>query len=422
MKFSSTNAVNLASLDEFGSFRSALGETLGRRLAVESLSFNDQFENLLFYPLEKANRPVLLVVDALDECDKAGRSDLLSVLLDKLTDLPMVKVMITSRPEPDIEERLRMASIVLCSDIQAGDDGDIHAKDICEYVSQTFAQSRRLQHLVDRAQVLANLAGGLFIWASTASRYLEDSPDPDADFSTIEGMKGLDEMYPRIIQGAIPPDGASFNAYCSVLQCILAAPRPLSVSEMQNLLKKGTVPLVVERLASVLGGGAGDRPVEILHPTFREYLTDRNRSGKYFININKGHYSFAIASLETMWLELKYDMCGVQTALLTAPFNNIVPRLDKLLEQAVSKVLSYSIHYWAYHVAECLEDRIVLEQLLKFFEIQLLKWVELMSWKGVAYHSTASLSCLQANLSSALASRDSGSKLVRSFTYWHRGH
>jgi len=68
-------------------------------------------------------------------------------------------------------------------------------------------------------------------------------------------MKGLDDMYSRIMEGAIQTNGASFNAYCSILQCILAAQRPLRVSEMQKLLKKGSVPLVVKRLASVLGGG-----------------------------------------------------------------------------------------------------------------------------------------------------------------------
>ena len=152
-KFSSTIAVNLASLDDFGSFRSALAETLGQRLAIESLSFNSQFEQLVFDPLKKANKPVLLVLDALDECDKAGRSDLPSLLLNKLGDLPRIKVLITSRPESDIDERLRKTSIVLCSDIQAGGDVDIHAKDIHEYISQIFAQPLTLRHFMDRAQV-----------------------------------------------------------------------------------------------------------------------------------------------------------------------------------------------------------------------------------------------------------------------------
>ena len=74
-----------------------------------------------------------------------------------------------------------------------------------------------------------------------------------------------------------------------------------------------------------------------------------------------------------MWAELKYDICGVQTTPQIGPFNKDVPGIDRLLEQAVSETLSYSAQYWARHVMECVEDRVVLEQLLRFFENQLLR-------------------------------------------------
>ncbi|KIM25849.1 hypothetical protein M408DRAFT_46627, partial [Serendipita vermifera MAFF 305830] len=97
-KFCSTVAVKLAELAGFGSFRTALAEVLRHNLTVETLDFDDQFKHLVLSPLQIANKPVLFVIDALDECDKRGRSELLSVLINRLDKLPTIKVMITSRP------------------------------------------------------------------------------------------------------------------------------------------------------------------------------------------------------------------------------------------------------------------------------------------------------------------------------------
>ncbi|KIM25852.1 hypothetical protein M408DRAFT_48385, partial [Serendipita vermifera MAFF 305830] len=106
-KFCSTVAVKLAGLTDFGSFRAALAEVLRHDLMLETLSFEEQFQKLVLRPLQTTNEPVLLVVDALDECDKGGRLELLSMLLRNLEKLPTTKVMITSRPLPDINQKLQ---------------------------------------------------------------------------------------------------------------------------------------------------------------------------------------------------------------------------------------------------------------------------------------------------------------------------
>ncbi|KIM25928.1 hypothetical protein M408DRAFT_39969, partial [Serendipita vermifera MAFF 305830] len=106
-KFCSTLAVKLAEFADFGSFRSTLAEFLRHKLTIETLSFEEQFNQLVFGPLKAINRPVLVVIDALDECDERGRSELLSALLNKFNKTPMTKVMITSRPLVDINDILQ---------------------------------------------------------------------------------------------------------------------------------------------------------------------------------------------------------------------------------------------------------------------------------------------------------------------------
>ncbi|KIM25148.1 hypothetical protein M408DRAFT_46930, partial [Serendipita vermifera MAFF 305830] len=67
-KFCSTVAVKLAELAGLESFKAALAEVLNQKLTVETSSFEDQFEQLVFGPLQGTNKPVLFVIDALDEC------------------------------------------------------------------------------------------------------------------------------------------------------------------------------------------------------------------------------------------------------------------------------------------------------------------------------------------------------------------
>ncbi|KIM19511.1 hypothetical protein M408DRAFT_31158 [Serendipita vermifera MAFF 305830] len=269
-KFCSTLAVKLAELADFGSFRTTLAEILSQKLTIETLGFEEQFEQLVIAPLEKTNKPVLVVIDALDECDERGRSELLLAFLNKLDKIPKTKVLITSRPLVDIKDILQNQPIVYSRTLQGSDNLDSTTEDILRHLDQIFTRSRKLQHLKHHVPRLSELANGLFIWASTAGKFLERSLDLDATLSAIEHMHGLDDLYTRIMECAIPEsDVESRNAVSVILQAILAAQRPLFVSEMQNLLSKPqVVQPVVEVLASVLSSGAEDKPGsfwDILH-------------------------------------------------------------------------------------------------------------------------------------------------------------
>ena len=362
-KFCSTVAAKLADLQDFGIFRSTLTEGLKQKITVETHNFESQFEELLCVPLKRTNKPVLLIIDALDECDRKDRYELLSVLLSKLDTLPMVKVMITSRPEPDITKLLRNNQLVRSSDLQGSGDTNSSISDVLQYISNFFATSDKLQSVQSYAPMLAKGANGLFIYASTACKYLQDSLDVEAAIATIESISGLDDLYSQIMERAIPKDDpASFQAVFFILQAILAAQRPLSVAEMQSLLKKGqVVRSVVETLASVLSTGAEDKPVEVLHPTFREYLTDRGRSGAYFIDVKKGHKSLAIGCLKTCSKNTTEEHLGV-----------------------INSTLEYAVLYWPYHAAcflrgaDTQKDTQSLEdQIISFFKEDLIYWFEL---------------------------------------------
>ncbi|KIM19759.1 hypothetical protein M408DRAFT_47899, partial [Serendipita vermifera MAFF 305830] len=235
-KFCSTIAAKLADLDGFGPFRATLADTLRQKVTIETLGFKEQFEKLIIGPLQTTKEPVLLVIDALDECNERSRSELLSTLLGSLDKIPMIKVMITSRPLPDINQKFQNQQTVYSCNLQ-GRGPDSTAQDILLHLAYIFSNSNKLRHLQHHVQRVGNLANGLFIWASTAGKFLEKSLDPDGALAAIESMVGLHDLYTRIMECVIPEnDPHSRETVRFILQTILAAQRPLSVSEMQTLL------------------------------------------------------------------------------------------------------------------------------------------------------------------------------------------
>lgn len=358
----------LAKLLDFGSFRSTLAEALKQNLTVETCGFMDQFEELLCAPLQTIDKPVLIIVDALDECDRQGRYELLSVLLNKLDELPMVKVLITSRPEPDIAELLQSGDLIHSTNLRASGDADSSIQDVAQYVNHFFASSPKLRRVQSYAPKLAKDANGLFIYAATACKYLKNSLNLNIALKTLEHINGLDNLYSQIMERAIPEnDPVSLQAMTSILQVILAAQRPLSISEMRGLLKEEDLDIssVVEALASVLRSGAEDRPVEILHPTFQEYLTDRDRSGRYFVDLKQGHKSLTVGCLEA---------CSGTAAIFA-----------KGAPMVVSPTLGYATLYFPVHGAAIfrevnaredlgsLDDRII-----SFFKKDLIDWFQVI--------------------------------------------
>ncbi|CCA76815.1 hypothetical protein PIIN_10801 [Serendipita indica DSM 11827] len=71
-----------------------------------------QFTKLIEEPLQLAETNIVLVIDAMDECKKDMRGDLINLLVEKLSSMPKLKLFITSRPESDITAILQDKAIV----------------------------------------------------------------------------------------------------------------------------------------------------------------------------------------------------------------------------------------------------------------------------------------------------------------------
>ena len=91
-------------------FRSTLCKVVEENPEASKLDVKWQFEKLLQAPMQtmKTSMPegVVVVIDALDECDDGDAFRLfLEILLKHAADLP-IKFLVTSRPEPAIREKM----------------------------------------------------------------------------------------------------------------------------------------------------------------------------------------------------------------------------------------------------------------------------------------------------------------------------
>ncbi|KAJ6559973.1 quinon protein alcohol dehydrogenase-like superfamily [Mycena capillaripes] len=93
--------------------RDALCEVIAQKPGIVDAPIRSQFEALMRGPLVSAQpyleKPIVIILDALDECsDNNWRATLISLIADDFSTLPLVfRFLITSRPDADITGRFR---------------------------------------------------------------------------------------------------------------------------------------------------------------------------------------------------------------------------------------------------------------------------------------------------------------------------
>jgi len=268
------------------------------RLDWSKLSFEQQYEGLVASPLRVLNRRAILTIDALDECEH--RIQLMKTLRDKQSSVPLLRTLITGRPEADIKQWVMMVDGIRMASFQEleGDNEDV----------EKYIRSRLEDQAGDIQNRVIRRAEGLFIWARIACDLLSQTLDLDGLLEELErpseGDSKLDSIYRVALKQATPDDKPSRKAIIPVLQMLLAMREPLSIADLEKISpwseKKRVVERTIARLGSLLRFKGPNDPIRLLHATFREFLTSRERAGQYFIQLRFGHCILARGSLRIL--------------------------------------------------------------------------------------------------------------------------
>jgi len=367
-----------------------------------------QWEKFILGPVEASqviDAPVLLVIDALDESgDVHSREQILRMLAgnsnpfsSKLTKLPTnLRILVTSRPLDDIREVLNTASHV--RHVSVNDTSHVSTEsaehDIQLYITTKLGGSHSAFN-DGHFKELAQKSDGLFEWARLACEHIRGQNKVGVNRmkrfnDLLAGSSGggallLDEMYHNILEDIMPKDDSAIAAFRSVMGQIIASLEPLSLSALNAMrlhFPSGygsfTVEEVIGQLGSLLTGTADSQTsVRPLHASFYDFLTDKSRSNKFYVDTSLVQSGLAFASMGVMEHGLCFNICSLESSYLP---NSAVLDLSERVKKFIPSQLSYSCRFWGMHVRATSFDSSLAKEVEAFFDGErLLFWLEALS-------------------------------------------
>ena len=388
----------------YAPFRQQLSAVFQADPDVAHLVVPRQIEKLLVKPLHamKGKMPFcVVVIDALDECQDGGATSIiLSSLAQHITALSPVKFLITSRPESHIISGFKLGRLNQTTQrhILHHVEQQIVEKDILLYLHSSLQKTKQLYALdanwpsVTDIKALVHLSSGLFIFAATAVKFIQDRyyNDPPGQLAHLLGMvttahspsqKLLDELYMQILQNAFPDISVEYASKLRiVLGSVVLLCNPLSPSNLEQLLGLHIGITLQELQSVVILPNDNSKVMRLIHPSFHDFLTDPKRclNTKFLITPSLQHSFLAEACLNTLKL-LTQDICNIKQPW---KLHCEVDNLAKLVYQHIPPFLQYACHYWSQHLSQSLLSDRLLNLLEEFCNKYLLFWIEICSLLG----------------------------------------
>lgn len=339
-----------------------------------------QFEQLILCPLQEIKNPVrsvmLIVIDALDECDNEAHIKTIVELCSQLQRVPIISVrtLVTSRPELPPRLVFRRTSDSSHQDFILHEiDKAVIGHDIALFLEYKFEQIRTEARIIaewpgkDNIEVLAEMAVPLFIFAATVCRFIGHSyHDPRKPLNYVleyQNTPGLDQMgktYKSILDRILDGEGEEgevqrvllIQNFRNVVGPIVVLADNLSVNSLASLLQMDAwdIHSQLETLHSVLNITTDpDRPVRPLHSSFLNYLLDGKRQGEnqYWIDETSTHKHLAYKCIHLLQnsQSLKQDICD-----LRKPGSYRSEVEQSTVERHISPDLQYACCYWVHHL------------------------------------------------------------------------
>jgi hypothetical protein len=342
-------------------------------------------------------RTLVFVIDAFDECGSTqSRPEILRALISAASYVPWLRILITSRPEGDIEDFFNALTpsthfrLDLTENKETTSDLRFFAKDRFS----TVALKRCLQSPWPEQSLFdstTSRAAGLFIFIETLALALEQWEDPTELLkatlrdSAGTGMASLYRLYSSILKARIVHSKVEFRRMIGVL-LIVAPNRPLcdeTVAELAGI-RPDLVKKWVEDLGPMLyrddGAGGG---IRVRHLSISDFFVSDDCQGDYQVNLQDANLEMGISCLKTMVEQLRFNICKLEDSRLA---NDDVKDLRSRIQENISDALQYSSLYWSNHLCFTPDtgDRRVWESLRKFFEEPyVLFWIEVLSIMGM---------------------------------------
>ncbi|KAF2466054.1 uncharacterized protein BDR25DRAFT_269130 [Lindgomyces ingoldianus] len=389
-------------------------------LAINEKSAKDQFDKLIADPIRKLPKhsqplAMVIVVDALDECDTLEHIRLVIQLLSQAKYFTSIRLrfFLTSRPELPIRLGFKDISgkyedLVLHQISMPVIEHDIKAflqhelSKIRQDYNKSVKSNRQLPFNwpgTEYIQKLVDMAIPLFIFAATVCRFIQDRRlgGPKEQLARIlehqnSQKSNLDATYLTVLDHLLVGLRESqkqevAERFRQVVGSIVILASPLSTHSLARLLRVSldTIEDQLDLLHSVLSIPPDlNAPVQLLHLSFRDFLVDPEKGREqekypFWVDERQTHELLAAQCLKLLLTgdTLKRDVCN-----LRLPKTRRSEIDQQTIDACLPPEVQYACRYWVYHWKEskCLirDDNLV----DCFLTHHLLHWLEAMSLLG----------------------------------------
>ncbi|KAE8394364.1 quinon protein alcohol dehydrogenase-like superfamily [Aspergillus alliaceus] len=412
----------------------AIRRAIQRDPSISTKSLREQFNKLLLEPLlsvkdDQVNPcSVVIVVDALDECDPENDIGLLLRLLPMISTQGAIgiRLFLTSRPEIPVRQGFDSISKDDHQSLSLHEIVESSIKrDILLFINDRFEEMRRKLSLPQEwpgekiIQDLVNMASPLFISAATMCRFIGDRRwDPKTRLAIVLGLAGsenvptsyiskLEHTYIPVFEQILhSEDGEEdederqqlVQEYRMIVGTIIVISNPLSLLSLAKLLNvpSSDVGRRLDFLHSVLSI-PDDRsaPIQLFHQSFRDFLLHPKVRAKteFWVDEEHTHKETLFRCIEVMTRErggLSRNICGLSSD--GAVRTDIS---DATIQDHLPAELQYSCHYWIYHLQRGRYQIADQDRIHNFLETHFLHWLEAMSILGLASEVVGSIRTLQ---------------------------
>lgn len=186
------------------------------------------FRSLRDYTLQ---RPLYLIIDAVDESEEEDRRNVLNMLLDLCanTKFGVVKIFVASRPVGQLEVRQRKVNNFIRLQEETLCDISRFARSALDGLNLTTLLTQATDYIIGNAQ-------GVFLWVKLVTDELvactEEGHSEEAIFRHLKGLPTeLEDFYALMFERMIKYNSYSKDAI-NIFRLVLWAARPLTVDEL----------------------------------------------------------------------------------------------------------------------------------------------------------------------------------------------
>ncbi|KAJ7772773.1 WD40-repeat-containing domain protein [Mycena olivaceomarginata] len=309
--------------------------------------------------LTNCGKPVVFIIDALDECPKDEAYHLLRMLGQLICEptLPVfARFLFTYRSHGEILEIFKNAASILHINI---DDQQDTVEDIYKFVDAEL-HNTKVQNM---AGDVAKAAQKVFECAAVLCRELTATMRTSARKKIIKTLQGgqitsLYSSYRAILE--IHLRGDDIQVFQQVMSWVFTVQTP----QTRQVLHEIAIGLLPEEsnsdpddiltwLGSLLSGTTSQNErILPLHTSFRDFLMDKEQSGEFGVNLGPNcHQEISMACLKIMNSQLRFNICGLKTSFA---LNSEAEDLSERVKECISPGLHYACLTGGYHLQNAL--------------------------------------------------------------------